>query len=87
MMSERHEVEIFVHVNEPKAKEKQNVARPSHKVVAKDMGQKNRGDRPRASENVYRGRLTAVAVREIGKCRQVNKARSLPPPVPPVLIL
>lgn len=79
MMSERHEVKIFVHLNEPKAKKK--VARPFHKVVAKDMGQKNRGDRPRASENVYKGRLTAVAVREIGECGQVNMARSLPPPV------
>lgn len=41
MMSERHEVKIFVHLNEPKAKKK--VARPFHKVVAKDMGQKNKG--------------------------------------------
>lgn len=33
-------VKIFVHLDEPKAKK---VARPVHKVVAKDMGQKNKG--------------------------------------------
>jgi hypothetical protein len=42
------------------------------------MGQKNKGDRPRAPKNVYKRRL-AVAVWGIGKCRQVNKARSLAP--------
>ena len=73
-------VKIFVHLDEPKAK-KTNVARPVHKVVANDMGQKNKEDRPKASENVYKRKLPTVAVRGIGKCRQVNKARSLPPPV------
>ena len=68
-------VRIFVHLDEPEAKVKKKikVARPVHKVVAKDMGQKNKEDRPRTSKNVYKRRL-AVTVQGIGQCRQVNKA-------------